>query len=260
MTLALSPGGRRYGYRRDTPSHLDLGISNMPSFIRTSNNSDVVVDLEPFCGPVKDQGQLGACTAFAGCGMREYLARKMEKSDVILSPLYLYWKEREFDNDLGQGDTGSFGRTSVHVMNMGGVCQESVDPYDIADFERAPTPEQVVDAGNYRAGAYHRISNVQDMKSCLASSYVFVVGFTVYQSFESMGGDHVYQPDTSKEDILGGHEVLFIGFDDSRQAFKVRNSWSSSWGNGGNFWFPYAVAADPNVLMDAWIQHMGRAW
>lgn len=257
--LIKSPGGRRYGYHADAPSASD----SYACFNHLSANVPSV-DLEPFCGPVKDQGDLGACTAFAGTGMREFLNRKYEPHNpqVVLSPLFLYYQERQFDGDLSQGDTGSTGRTSVHCMNQFGICLESQDGYDIAEFQQAPTSEQVAEALQYKAGAYHKLSNtVQDMKNCLASGYAFVVGFTVYESFESDWSVPGYMPlPKDGESILGGHETLWIGYDDSKAAFKVRNSWGSSWGLSGNFWFPYTAVEASNIVQDAWVQHLGPAW
>jgi C1A family cysteine protease len=222
------------------------------------------VDLELWCGPVKDQGQLGACTAFAGCGMLEFLFRKYGHAlaNPVLSPMFLYYVERKIDGTLAEGDCGSSGRTLVQAINRFGVCLESGDIYSPSNFEVAPTPAQSAEAQTMRAGAYHRIGCVDDMKSCLASGYAFVVTFVVRESFETnLGADGTMpMPNKGKELILGAHEVLFIGYDDAKQAFKVRNSWSASWGVRGNFWFPYAAAADPEILFDAWIQHFGGPW
>jgi C1A family cysteine protease len=41
------------------------------------------------------------------------------------------------------------------------------------------------------------------------------------------------------EEILGGHEVAAVGYDDSTRMFLVRNSWSDEWGQKGYFWMPY---------------------
>jgi len=256
--LTKSKGGRRYGYHPDAPSSSD----SYACFNHLSVNVPLV-DLESFCGPVKNQGDLGACTAFAGTGMREFLARKYERGNqVVLSPLFLYYQERQFDGDLAGGDTGSTGRTSVHCMNQFGVCLESQEGYDIAEFQQAPTPEQLAEALLYKAGAYHKLANtVQDMKNCLASGYAFVVGFTVYESFESNWSVSGYMPlPKADEKVLGGHEVLFIGYDDSKAAFKVRNSWGADWGNNGNFWFPYTAVEASNIVQDAWVSHLGPPW
>lgn len=254
--LLLSPEGRRYGYHKDGFSSTDHYVT-----FDMTGPAPSSADLESFCGPVKDQEDLGACTAFAGTGMREFLARKYENQDPILSPLFLYYKEREFDKDLDQGDTGSFGRTSVHVMNQFGVCLESEDSYDVKDYQVPPSSFQLAEAAKYKAGAYHRLFGLQDMKNCLASGYVFVTGFTVYESFEGDWSDSGYMPlPGSKEQVLGGHEVLFIGYDDSKNAFKVRNSWGSSWGNKGNFWFSYDAVKDSRLIQDMWMQHLGHKW
>jgi C1A family cysteine protease len=109
------------------------------------------------------------------------------------------------------------------------------------------------------------------MKSCLVSGYVFVLGFAVYESFEGHAVKHdglMPVPDTEREMSLGGHAVLVIGYDDAVRcpktnhvgAFKVRNSWGADWGDKGNFWMPYEVAANHELVWDCWIQHLGRPW
>ena len=68
------------------------------------------------------------------------------------------------------------------------------------------------------------------MKQCLASGFPFVIGFQVYQSFESdqvASTGIVPMPDVNNEQLLGGHAVLVVGYDDSNQWFIVRNSWGS---------------------------------
>src|SRR5207302_852101 len=97
------------------------------------------VSLETRLGPVKDQGSLGACTSFAATGYMEYLYRTFKNAQPVFSPLFLYYKEREKDGHLGQGDTGSFGSTAFWVLNKTGVCLEATDPYQPEAFENAPT-------------------------------------------------------------------------------------------------------------------------
>ncbi len=70
------------------------------------------------------------------------------------------------------------------------------------------------------------------MKGCLASGYPFVFGFTVYESFESdqvAQTGHVPMPQAG-EQVVGGHAVLAVGYDDSNQWFIVRNSWGPELG------------------------------
>ena len=264
MRLPVSPTtGRKFGYLKDNIDHRDFGLSNMYISLSVTGNMAKAVDLEKWCGPVKDQGNEGSCTAHAGTGMREFLARKWTPAvdAPILSPAFLYYMERKLDGSLDQGDCGSFGRSCVMAMNQFGVCTLADEPYTPGDFSTAPTDAQLADALKWKAGSYHRVQNVQDMKSCLGSGYTFAIGFTVYESFESIGSDGLWSP-SKNEGVLGGHEVLAIGYDDSVNggSFKVRNSWGSGWGASGNFWMRYQDAADSDILQDAWMQHLGKAW
>lgn len=257
--LAAVSSGRRYGYLRDVPDHRDFGITRFSGLARLN---PTMVDLEPFCGPVRDQGNEGSCTAHAGVGMREFLARKYQDQEPVLSPSFLYYQERLLDGSLDQGDCGSYGRTVCRALNQFGVCALGAEPYVSGQFSTPPDEKQLADGLVWKGGSYHRVASVSDMKSCLASGYVFAIGFTVYESFEAIGADGLWNPNAKKEQVFGGHEVLAIGFDDSVNggSFKVRNSWGPRWAASGNFWFRYIEAADPNILQDAWMIHLGRAW
>jgi C1A family cysteine protease len=54
------------------------------------------------------------------------------------------------------------------------------------------------------------------------------------------------------EKVLGGHAVLVVGYDDSTQRFRVRNSWGSGWGQQGYFTMPYAYLLDARLSQDFW--------
>jgi len=46
---------------------------------------------------------------------------------------------------------------------------------------------------------------------------------------------------TPNDAYVGGHTVLFHGYDDLRQEFSFRNSWGVNWGDKGNGCIPYTV-------------------
>jgi C1A family cysteine protease len=55
-----------------------------------------------------------------------------------------------------------------------------------------------------------------------------------------------------REQILGGHAVVVVGYDDSQSRFIVRNSWGTAWGLAGYFLMPYAYLTNPRLADDFW--------
>ena len=95
---------------------------------------------------------------------------------------------------------------------------------------------------------------LNQIKGCLAHGYPFVFGFPVYESFESqeVAKTGVVPMPGSSEQMLGGHAVLAVGYDDATQRFLVRNSWGDGWGMGGYFTMPYAYLMDRGLSSDFW--------
>ena len=54
------------------------------------------------------------------------------------------------------------------------------------------------------------------------------------------------------EQVLGGHAVLAVGYDDATQRFIVMNSWGTGWGMQGFFTIPYAYLTDTHLSADFW--------
>lgn len=253
MPLPISKNNRRYGYH---PSFADATI---PKFkVQIPVALPLTVDLSRNLGPVKDQADLGACTAFAATGYAEYMYRTFKNQQPVFSPLFLYYKEREYDGDLGQGDTGSFGSTAFWVFNKTGVCLESTDPYDPANFEQAPTQAQLDEAAKYRLGAMHTVTAVDDIRSALASQYPVLIGITVYDSFENGDWGSSFLMPTPAGSVLGGHEIYIHGYDDYKKQFRLRNSWGPSWQDNGNFWASYTDIE--SILNEGRIMHFGKPW
>ena len=258
---------RRLDVERDAPDHRDRGVYRLdgPPALPQS------VNLEGSLGPVKDQGQEGSCFAFAGAGHREFLYRNyfcyekqraaVAAQDAVFAAQYLFYRVHQLEGTLGEDSVGQL-RSVLKVLNSSGVCLQTEDAYNPAAAWTPPTPEQDAEAARFEAGGYHRLSTVDDMRSCLGSSYVILVGFAMYASFEKDNWleSGMMPIPAAGEAILGGHAVLFFGYDDQRQAFRVRNSWGSNWCQRGNFWFPYRAAANPCILWDAWMQHLGKPW
>ena len=242
--------GRGYGWVPDLPDHRDFAYATVRKLPKTLPPS---ADLRPMCSPVEDQGQLGSCTGNALAGAVEFLERKNGATFEDASRLFIYYNERVVEHTVSQ-DAGAMIRDGIKTLAKLGVCSETLWPYVISKFAKTPPKSCFTEARKHRITAYARISTLDDMRSCLADGYPFVFGFTVYASFESsqVAQTGVVPMPSPNEQVLGGHAVLAVGYNDKQKRFVVRNSWGPGWGMSGYFTMPYAYLTDSNLADDMW--------
>ena len=254
----ISKEERHYGWIPDVPDHRDLLYSVMVSIAKLPD----MVDLRSLCPPVYNQGLLGSCTANAISGAIQFERIKQKLiPDFIPSRLFIYYNERAMENTIAS-DAGAQIRDGIKSIATQGDCPETEWPYDIAKFTSKPTAKCYKDAVKYKAVQYQRIpQSLNQMKGCIASGYPFVFGFSVYTGFESelvAQTGEVNMP-SSKEQLLGGHAVVAVGYNDQTQRFTVRNSWGDSWGTKGYFTMPYSYLGDSNLADDLWTVRLESA-
>lgn len=248
MTHAIA----RYGWIPDLPDQRDHLFAAPPEVLSTLPPS---VDLTPGCPQVYDQGQLGSCTGNGVAGAIEYDRMKQKLPDVFTpSRLFIYYNERVMEGTVGT-DSGAMIRDGIKSVNQQGAPNENLWPYDITQFTVKPSAEAYADGQKHVAVSYQRVVNtLTQMKGCLAAGYPFVFGFSVYASFESAQvaqSGHAPMP-ASSEQLLGGHCVLAVGYDDANQWWICRNSWGTGWGMNGYFTLPYAYLTQSNLSSDFW--------
>jgi len=204
---------------------------------------------------VYDQSSLGSCTAQAIAAAIEFDRKKQGLPDFIPSRLFVYYNERVMEHTV-YSDAGAQIRDGIKSVAKIGVCSENEWPYDIAQFATRPPAQCYTDALKDRALFYQRVQrDLTQMKACLASGNVFVFGFSVYSSFESqdVAGRGIVPMPLPNEQLLGGHAVVAVGFDDAKQRFTCRNSWSDQWGIKGYFEMPYAYLMNSQLSSDFWV-------
>jgi len=241
---------RRYPLKRERLSfvpklsHADLGVATPAALPRA-------VDLRPKLPAAYDQGSLGSCTANA-------LVAAFQHDDATGyygSRLFLYYNERKLDGDVPE-DAGSTLSEGVNALCKYGLASEALWPYVVAQFATKPPAASYTQALAHKAVvASHVAQTPAAIKAALAAGKLVVAGIQVYASFESdaVAATGVVPMPASTEELLGGHAVALVGYDDAAGHWIVRNSWGPAWGAHGYFYLPYAYLTDENLASDLWV-------
>lgn len=243
-------GSHFFGWTPDTPDQRDRVYMVERLLVAPPS-----VDLRPLCPRVYDQGALGSCTANAIAAAIHFDRMKQNLlPSFIPSRLFIYYNEREMEGNVGT-DSGAMLRDGIKSVAKFGDCPETLWNYRIRDFAVKPSKVCYTSAEKYKAVQYASIlQNVAAMKQCLAQGYPFVFGFSVYESFESpnVASTGIVSLPTISEQLLGGHAVTCVGYDDHKNWFICRNSWGTRWGDHGYFYMPYEYLTDINLADDFW--------
>lgn len=222
------------------------------------------VDLSPDCAPVNDQMTWGSCTAFAFAdGAYNYilgniygrLGWDLTDSDYRLSPDYLYVSSGQRYGWPAGGEYGRYMYQLGPTMKQDGSAAETHAPYDLI-YDTNWTADTLADAATLKIDAESWIPSSgaagrQTIKGLLANaSRPVIVGMYLDPDFP------YYEPGTVYNYVgppIGGHAMCIVGYDDQRQAYKVRNSWSASWGENGYIWISYATFDNPYANTDCYV-------
>jgi C1A family cysteine protease len=264
---------RKWGFIKQKYDSKDVGFEKL-KLLRNIQTVSLpsLVNNRFWCSAVDDQEDIGSCTSEAWTNLLEYnqcangLGGKFFKN---LSRLFIYYNERVIEGTVSE-DSGAELRDGAKALANYGVCPESEWPYDTAKFTDKPTTKCYTDAITNKIIDYYALTTLNDMKSCLADGRCFVFGFNVYDDFQSqrMTDTGVLNVPDSSENLLGGHAVMAVGYDDKSKRFLIKNSWGKQWGltdsnNAGNFkqkgsslagyfTMPYDYITNPDLASDFW--------
>ena len=78
------------------------------------------------------------------------------------------------------------------------------------------------------------------MKAFISSVGPMTTCFTVYEDFyyHYTSGVYTYNATTSGN-VIGGHCVAIVGYDDAQQCWIAKNQWGTGWGESGFFRISY---------------------
>lgn len=211
------------------------------------------VDMRSQFTPIKSQGSLGACSAFAMVSIFEFLLKKSKSKNPDLSERFVYYNARKNAGKIV--DVGSTFYDIVQTMSQEGVCQELLCPYTM--MLDAPDPAAYEDGKKRLVKVVKNVKIAhKDIASALRDGYPVAISLTVYDSFGDEGHQgFIFRPtdEELKSGDSGRHAMVIVGYSDEQCVYIVRNSWGTDFGKEGYCFIPYSYVDDPSLCNQACI-------
>ena len=207
-------------------------------------------DVQMISCPILDQSNLGSCLSNATYALFYIIS----VSKISLSRLQLYMTNRAIDGSSLTEDSGATIRGCMKAVSKYGLCNEKIWSYDILNFDKLAPSSAFRNLYKLTNFVYTFIKqDSKSIKEVLVSDKPILIGIAIYSSFESTNVTNygvIPMPDINNEDLLGGHAILLVGYDDKTKVFKFQNSWGVEWGDKGYGYIPYDYVTDNNLAFD----------
>lgn len=211
------------------------------------------IDLRTNFPNVKNQGEIGACSAFSVVGVFEYIA-KSKNISTVFSESFAYYMARSYDSDT-YNDNGTSIFNVIKALSVYGVCEKQY--WDNSqDFSTEPDIKAKENAQNHKVlRAFNVNHNLHDFKSALSEGYPICFGLRICESFGLPIRGFVTTPSEEeiKKENTGYHSMIICGFSDLTKVFIVRNSWGKEFGDNGYCYIPYSYIENQQFLSQAFI-------
>ncbi len=251
--------------RPDPPDDRDYKFSSIPDekrMIKTSESLPRQIDWSSEMSPVKFQGSMGSCIAFAVCALKEWQEKKeyekekaegkiydRKEADYNFSEQWVYWNAKKIDP--WPGEQGTNYRSALKVVQKIGVPLEDAWPYSDDPINIGqPSRWAHLIARWALIDSYWRVeNNVEGLKRALAEGPV-LIGIPCHEEiYGNLINGFIPYPAKPNE-IYAYHAVLATGYNDEDRTLIFRNSWSPFWGDRGYGRVTYDYIND--FMTDAW--------
>lgn len=246
--LLLSTKRPRKGGSSGTDSSGSTPPSDTTATGGDSGGGTVVLPPSPVPGsftlqmpPVSSQGSEGSCVAWAVTYARS--ADQFYKTNAssysyatnIFSPEFLF---NQTKSDAYCSSSTMW--MALEFLVKSGVCTWQSMPYSSANgCSLLPSSSQTAEAANYRIASYSKVytSDLTALKTLLANKRALVMSLSVDNSFVNAKPGFIWKAYSETPSAL--HAVAVCGYDDAKNAFKIINSWGTTWGDAGYTWIDY---------------------
>lgn len=224
--------------------------------------TETAVSWEKYCPPIGNQGQYGTCVAWATAyGLKTTLnmidgtwnPSYKSQAQYQCSPVDIWHSMRSgYSSEVSSACGGSSFDPAFKAMQSKGVATMSAVPFTNMKM----TCDNVAGKGqsNNKIATYRTIAysaeysttgqaygmTVANIKAHLQEGPL-VIGAKLGDNFMAWNSSNVIKSDTKTyQGQHAYHAMMLIGYNDSKNAFRLQNSWGASdWGDNGFVWVDY---------------------
>lgn len=240
-------------------------VANYPQSLPVSVKLPESASMVEYLPEIGNQGALGSCTAWAfGYCSRTSINKKQWNVDLanpinIASPAFLYKMSLiESNKPWGSGLNPKI----VHdVLVKYGTNSIKESPY--SDTAGDSFNVNQIDNNVFRTDSYETVNFMsrENIKTEIVLGRPVDISLSLYTDFPDYKGDYVYKGNgewwTTGLFTYSRHALVIVGYDNTRQAYRIANSWSTYWGDNGYMWLDYSTFE--KMCNIAFVQHIYQA-
>jgi C1A family cysteine protease len=212
-----------------------VGSFGCGSFSNSASGTPTAIDwtTKGVVNPVRDQGQCGSCWAFATTANAESVWAISSGKLLDLSEEYLV----DCATGAGYFNMGCNGGnpdSALKYMINNGQCSESSYPYTSGVTKTAGACQKCPSADVKFTGCYDVKPNDQlSLKAAVSKQPVVIAIEADTKYFQSYSSGILTDAAKCGTNLDHAVEIVGYGTENGIDYWKVRNSWSTSWGEAG---------------------------
>ncbi|HVX26972.1 MAG TPA: choice-of-anchor D domain-containing protein [Parafilimonas sp.] len=206
-----------------------------------------------------NQASEGACTSFAAAMTKSIMDHNQYGIDyiqngIIYSPSFLY---NQLNSIPGVCTSDAKQEDNLTTLQYLGDCTIDQMPYIDGGCATKPTVDQINEASDNKIQSWGRLNNISAsaIKAFINNGQPVIIGFLTdafFQTAKSSSDDIIWKKVVAPLYSSEGHAAVLYGWDDSKHAFKLINSYGNQWGYNGTIWVDYDFVQNPSIFYQAY--------
>jgi len=202
------------------------------------------------CSAIKNQNTCGSCWSFATAAVMEasvlikdQIERDLSEQSLISCNTYTFSNGSSYSCNGGWIAFDHYQNTAYKDANPAGTVLESDFPYENADgtCRAGLTVNELEKITSWHYVTRSGVAATDDLKQAINDYGPVWTSVCVGSEFYKYSSG-LFNTDESSSCNTVNHAVVVTGWDDSRGAWRLRNSWGTNWGEDGYMWIAYGTS------------------